>query len=99
MRLTVGDYEIPKGVLLYVRITYGPYPVSFGGVIGVSEGKELMRRLRLLAEERAIHYDAEDREGMSSTGICNLTHLKFEILASPPPRIRFSGDLAHPFIT
>jgi hypothetical protein len=94
----LGDYELPRGALLYLRITYGPHPVSFGGVISAIEAPELMRSLKLLSQQTAIHYDAVDREGTSSKGICNLTHLKFENIASPPPRIRFSGQLTHPFI-
>ena len=98
MRLAVGDCDIPKGELLYVRISYGPYPVSFGGVIGEDDAQDLMRKLKLLAEQRAIRYDAEDKDGVTSSGICNLIHLKFERILTPPPRIRFSGQLAHPFI-
>ena len=94
----MGDCEIPKGALLYVRISYGPYPVSFGGVISEDGAPDLMRKLKLLAEQRAIRYEAEDRDGITSSGICNLIHLKFEKIASRPPRIRFSGQLAHPFI-
>jgi hypothetical protein len=95
----VGDYEIPKNALLYVRLTFGPYPVSFGGVIGWDEAPDLVRSLKLLAEQMALHYEAVDRDGLSSSGLCNLIHLKFERTATPPPRIRFSGQLAHPFIT
>ena len=98
MRLSVGDCEIPRDALLYVRISYGPYPVSFGGVIAEDDAQDLMTRLKLLAEQTAIRYDAEDRSGVSSSGICNLIHLKFERILTPPPRIRFSGQLAHPFI-
>ena len=99
MRLMVGDYEIPMETLLYVRVSFGPYPVSFGGVVGGNAAPDLVRKLRLLAEQRALHYDVVDSEGLSSDGICNLVHLKFEKTATQPPRIRFSGQLAHPFIT
>jgi len=95
----VGDCDIPTEALLYVRVSFGPYPVTFGGVIGWDEAPNLVSKLKLLAEQRAIHYEAVDRQGMSSSGICNLINLKFERTATKPPRIRFSGQLAHPFIT
>ena len=98
LRLTVGDYDIPKNALRYVRVTFGPYPVSFGGMIGGDEASELVRKLRLLAEQRAIRYEAVDNEGLSSEGICNLVHLRFERIAAHPSLTRFSGQLAHPFI-
>lgn len=98
MRLMVGDYEIPESALRYVRLSIGPYPVAFGGVIGEDDAEELTRALKLLAEQRALHYEAVDTEGVSSSGICNLIHLKFERTVTKPPMIRFSGQLAHPFI-
>jgi len=99
LRLKVGDYEIPEGALLFVKITIGPYPVSFGGAISMDEAPALMRRLKLLSQERAIHYDVVDKEGVSSDGICNLIHLKFARTPTQPPLIRFYAQLAHPFIT
>ena len=99
MRLTVGDYEVPTETLLYVKVSFGPFPVSFGGMVEEDESPALIRKLKLLAEQRALHYDVVDKEGVSSTGICNLVHLKFEKILARPPRIRFSAQLAHPFIT
>lgn len=84
---------------MYVALSIGPYPVSFGGVVGLEEGTDLVRKLKLLAEERGLQYEAVDKDGVGSTGICTLIHLKFERTATHPPMIRFSGQLAHPFIT
>lgn len=99
MRLKVGDYEIPESALLFVRTTIGPYPVAFGGAVSMDEAPDLMRKLKLLAEQRAIRYEVVDKDGVSSDGICNLIHLKFARTATQPPLIRFYGQLAHPFIT
>jgi hypothetical protein len=97
--LIVGDYEIPEAALRYVRLSIGPYPVSFGGMVGGDDAQELMRTLKLLAEQSALQYEAEDMEGVSSSGICNLIHVKFERSTTQPGMIRFSAQLAHPFIT
>lgn len=99
MRLKIGDLEIPKDVLVYVAMSIGSYPVSFGGVVRGDEGAQLIRKLKLLAEERGIPYDAVDKDGVATTGICTIVNLKFENTTTDPPMIRFSGRLAHPFIT
>ena len=99
MRLIIGDCEIPADALLYVSLSIGSYPVSFGGVVRGDEGLGLLKRLKLLAEQRGIPYDAVDKEGIGSTGICKVVNLKFERTSTDPPMVRFSGRLAHPFIT
>ena len=99
MRLKIGDLEIPGEVLIYVTLSIGSYPVSFGGVVREDEGAPFLRNLKLLAEERGLLYDAVDKDGVASTGLCNIMNLKFEKTTTNPPMIRFAGRLAHPFIT
>ena len=98
LRLKIGDCEIPEPVLSYVVLSIGPFPVSFGGVAGREEGAQIRKRLRLLAEEKAIPYDAVDKNGVASSGLCNIRDLKFEERPTTPGLIRFSGRLVHPFI-
>jgi hypothetical protein len=99
LRLKIGDCDIPKDVLVYVALSIGSYPVSFGGVLQRDEGANLIKKLKLLAEEKGIPYDAVDKDGVALTGICKIVNLKFEATSTNPPMVRFSGRLAHPFIT
>ena len=99
LRLKIGDCDIPKEVLAYVAVSIGSYPVSFGGVVQRDEGANLIKKLKLLAEQRGIPYDAVDKDGVALTGICRIVNLKFEATSTNPPMIRFSGRLAHPFLT
>jgi len=83
---------------LFVDVSIGPFPVSFGGIARGDEAIAIQKRLRLLAEERAIVYEAVDRNGFSSTGICDIKDLKFQETSTRPVMIKFSGRLVHPFI-
>ena len=99
LKLKIGDCDIPKEVLVYVVLSIGPYPISFGGVVQRDEGANLIKKLKLMAEQRGIPYEAVDKDGVALTGICRIVNLKFEATSTNPPMIRFSGRLAHPFIT
>jgi hypothetical protein len=74
----------------------GCYPVSFGGAAGTDEIADFRSRLKLLAEENAIRYEAVDRRGDTRIGICKIANLKFEETANPRT-IRFSGWLIRSF--
>ena len=98
MRLKIGDCEIPEHFLLYVQVSIGPFPVAFGGVARGEEAERIRKKLRLLAQERAVPYNAVDKNGIISDGICDIKDLKFEETPTTPIMIRFSGRLVHPFI-
>ncbi len=98
MRLTIGGYEIPERSLLHVDLAINSYSVSFDGVSLQNAGVEIRRRLRLLAQERAISFEAVDKNGAMSVGICDIKDLKFEETRTKPPLIRFSGRLIRPFV-
>lgn len=59
---------------------------------------EVLKKLKLLAEEKAIPYEVVDKSGVGSTGICNIKDLKLEEAPASSGLIRFSGLLVHPFI-
>jgi hypothetical protein len=98
LRLRIGDCEIPEQFLLYVTLSSGSFAVSFGGAARRDEIAQIQRRLKLLAEQNALPYEAVDKNGVGSTGICNMKNLKFQETPSNPALIRFSGLLVHPFI-
>lgn len=98
MRLIIGGYEIPERSLLRVDLSVESDPVSFDGVAPQDDGVEIRRRLRLVAQERAIPFEAVDKNGVTSVGICNVKDLKFQEIVAKPPLIRFSGRLTRPFI-
>lgn len=98
LRIRVGDCELPARLLLYVFVSIGSSPVSFGGVAYGEEGERLRKRLRLLSEERGLLYEAVDQNGLESKGLCKIEGLKFDETPTIPVRIRFSGQLSHPFI-
>jgi len=98
MKLTISDCEIPDANLLFVVVSIGPFPVTFGAMLWGDEGEAIQRRLRLLSQQKALHYDAVDKNGLYSTGLCEIKDLKFEKVSTDPITIRVSGKLAHPFI-
>ena len=98
MRLKIGDCEIPEPFLLYVELSIGPFPVAFGGIARGDEALAIRKRLKLLAQERAVSYEAVDKNGLPSTGICDIKDLKFQETSTRPTMIKFSGRLVHPFI-
>jgi hypothetical protein len=98
LRLKIGDCEIPEAFLLYVELSIGPFPVAFGGIARGDEALAIRKRLKLLAEERAVSYEAVDKNGLPSTGICDIKDLKFQETSTRPIMIKFSGRLVHPFI-
>jgi len=98
MRLKIADCEIPEQFLLFVVISIGPLPISFGAAVWGKEGQEIQRKLKLLAEQKALPYDATDKQGLSSAGLCEIKDLKFENTNTEPAMIKFSGKLAHPFL-
>ena len=98
MKLTIADCEIQPQYLLYVVLSIGPFPVSFGAVIWGEDGPAIQRRLKLLAEQKALPYEAIDNHGLSSSGLCEIRDLKFEETPTEPAMIKISGRLVHPFI-
>jgi hypothetical protein len=98
LKLKIGSCEIPERLLLYVAFSVGSFPVSFGGVARGEQAEDIRKKLKLLAEERAILYEAIDKNGVFLTGLCNIKDLKFEETPTTPVLIKFSGRLVHPFI-
>jgi hypothetical protein len=98
LKLKIRDCEIPEQFLTYVVLSTGYFAVSFGGVARREEATQLQKRLKLVSQESAIPYEAVDKNGVESTGICNLKDLKFVATRANPNMIRFSGRLVHPFI-
>ena len=98
MKLKIRDCDIPERFLTYVVLSTGYFAVSFSGVAPREEATEMLRRLKLIAQESAIPYEAVDKNGIESTGICNLKDLKFGGTPANPNMVRFSGRLVHPFI-
>jgi hypothetical protein len=80
-----------------VIATVGIALVTFGGVAPQNEAIGIMRKLSLLAQEKAVPYEAVDGEGIPSGGICDIINLKFEIMNTRPPTVSFSGQLIYPF--
>ena len=79
-------------------LSTGSFAVSFGGVARRDEVEQMLKRLKLLAEQSAIPYEAVDKNGVESIGICNIRNLKFGETPGNPGLTRFSGRLVHPFI-
>ena len=98
MKLTIAGCEIRPENLLYVVLSIGPFPVTFGAVVWGEEGEAIRRRLRLLAEQKALPYEAVDKHEFSSSGLCEIRDLKFEETPTEPVMIKISGRLVHPFI-
>jgi hypothetical protein len=98
LKLKIRDCEIPEQFLTYVVLSTGSFAVSFGGVARRDEVTQMMKELKLLAQENAVPYEAVDKNGIESTGICNIRNLKFGATPADPNLIRFSGQLVHPFI-
>ena len=98
LRLRIADCELPRHCLLYVFVSIGAAPISFGGVAYGNEGEFIRERLNLLAEERVVLYEAVDQNGLESSGLCKVEGLNFDETPTVPIRLKFSGQLAHPFI-
>jgi hypothetical protein len=98
LRLKIGYCEIPEPNILFVSLSVGPFPVAFGGIVYGDKADTILRQLKLLAEEKAIPYEAMDHHGVESRGLCDIKDLKFEEITTSPVLVRFSGRLAHPFI-
>jgi hypothetical protein len=96
LKLKIGDYEIPENCLRYV-ILYGESDAiaSFGGIILEEQNCHAKPSLIRLAEEKAIAFEAIDRNGIGSAGFCNIKNLKFD--GKTPSIIKFSGQLCRPF--
>ena len=95
MKLKIGDCEIPERCLRSVTLYPESLSVSFAGVFIGEEELRVRTGLRRLAETRAIPFDAVDRNGVNSSGLCNIRNLKFD--GDGTPIIKFSGRLVRPF--
>ena len=95
MKLKIGDYEIPDHCLTSVTLYPELSSVAFAGVLVGEQRLQARTYLRRLAEMRAIPFEAIDRDGVSSTGICDLKNLT--LVGEDTPRIKFSGRLVRPF--
>jgi len=98
LRLKIGDCELSAELLLYVFVTIGSAPVSFGGVAYGQEGEALRDKLKRLSHEKVLTYEAVDRNGYETGGLCKIEGLKFSEMPTFPVRIMFSAQLAHPFL-
>jgi hypothetical protein len=98
MRLRIADCSFQEQQLLYVVLSIGPFPVTFGAIVWGDDGEAIARRIRLLAEQKALTYDAVDKNGLSSSGLCEIRDLKFEKTSTDPIMIKITGRLVHPFI-
>ena len=95
MKLRIGNYEVPEKCLRYV-ILYGESgTISFGGIIVGEQNSETKSTLIRLAEEKAMEFEAIDRNGVGTEGFCNIKHLKFD--GRNPSIVKFSGQLLRPF--
>jgi hypothetical protein len=95
LKLKVGDYDIPERCLKFVVLYYEDASVSFAGVLIDQKDREAAGGLRRLAQTRAIPFEAVDRNGVGSTGICNVKDLR--IVGNANSVIKFSGRLVRPF--
>ena len=94
MRLKIGDYEIPERCLKFVFLYPNSSCVSFAGVFVGEDGRIAGKELRRSAQVRAVPFEAVDRNGVGSAGLCDVKDLK---LASRSSIIKFSGRLVRPF--
>ncbi|HMK84310.1 MAG TPA: hypothetical protein VK503_11375 [Candidatus Bathyarchaeia archaeon] len=95
MKLRIGNYEVPEKCLRYV-ILYGESgTISFGGIIVEEQNSPTKSNLIRLAEEKAVGFEAIDRNGLGTEGFCNVKHLKFD--ERNPSIVKFSGQLFRPF--
>ena len=95
MKLKVGDCEIPDQCLRSIILYNDTASVAFTGILAGDQMLQTRKGLRRLAEIRALPFEAVDRNGVSSTGICDIKHLTFS--GEGTSRIKFSGWLVRPF--
>jgi len=95
LKLKIGDYEVPERCLRSVVLYPGSSSVTFAGVFVGEQGLQARTGLRRLAEMRAMPFEVVDRNGVSSTGLCDVKNLKFD--GDGTPVIKFSGRLVRPF--
>jgi hypothetical protein len=94
LRLKIGDYEIPEHCLKSVSVYPELSTVAFTGVfVGEHEAKT-GAGLRYLAEMRALPYEAVDKNGVASSGVCDIKDFK---LVDGSLTVKFSGRLVRPF--
>ena len=96
MRLKIGEYEIPERCLTFLTLYHRSASVLFAGVLVGEKGLQAITGIRRLAETRAIPFEAVDRDGVSSTGLCDIRNLKLE---EDSAAVKFSGRLVRPFTT
>jgi len=94
LKLKIADYEVPERCLRFVILYPESASVSFGGALVGEKDRETGSELRKLAKLRAVPFEAVDRNGLGSTGICNLKDLK--IIGHSTPIRKFSGRLVRP---
>ncbi len=95
MKLKIGDCEIPEHCLRYVILYPESSSVAFAGVLVGEERLQMKAELRRLAQMKATPYEAVDRHGVGSSGLCDIKNLKFG--SDSTPVITFSGQLIRPF--
>jgi len=94
LRLKIGDYEIPERSLKFVVLYPNSSSVSFAGVFIGEEGRIAGKELRRSAQVRAVPFEAVDRNGVGSAGLCDVKDLE---LVGSSSFIKFSGRLVRPF--
>jgi hypothetical protein len=95
LKLKIGEYDIPerclRSVILYPELS----TVEFAGVFVGEKDLQLIAGLRRLAEMRAIAFEAVDRNGVRTEGLCDIKNLRFD--EDSTTTIKFSGRLVRPF--
>ena len=79
----------------FVVLYYESSSVSFAGVLVGEQALKAGAELRRLAQMRAIPFEAADRNGIGSTGICDIKDLR--LTGDGTSVVRFSGQLVRPF--
>jgi hypothetical protein len=95
LKLKIGDYEIPERCLRFVILYPELSSVSFAGIFVGQKERDSGAALRRLSELRAIPFEAVDKNGIGSTGICDVKDLK--LVGRGTSIVKFSGRLVRPF--
>jgi hypothetical protein len=72
LRSKLGDYEIPAHTLDNVSFVVGTPNLTFTRIASIQEATRIMNRLKLLADEQSIRYEAVDSMGIHVAGVCRI---------------------------
>ena len=94
MRVKIGNLDVDRPYIKLVVFSVGDTPVHFELIAPEDAGKNLQNRLKELEKESAIIYEAEEYNGRTLSGLCDIVDLKIEIDTSKAPALyRISGRL------